>query len=325
VLAVSPTTEDSLKRDFKRSRWFGLGGVFVVGAGAAAIALIFGQGNANPTGAYIAIFVLIFGFVAGLLYLQRSDLDTAETRAKKEASGPVSEVTDPTTANSRSLIHALAIGPVDDTAIEDATDYTWGLGRSSISGGGVIMVLVACAVIPWQLFQTYWTLYLFTPLIIGYAGYMLSKVMASGGSLAPLYALSEPTMTPLGLTITETPTVQTSPRVAGAGTQKQITGTATYEGERHGRNVRLRLGSKTTTQIAGSYPGFTIRNRSGKLQPAANAPAAVKSVVAPLAASPLWTGVNVHGGEDGIVVERKDNRSSWMCDLWLAERLADAF
>src|SRR4029077_12117017 len=117
------------------------------------------------------------------------------------------------------------------------------------------------------------------PLIIGYALYMLSKVMASGGSLAPLYALSEPTMTPLGLTITETPRVETTPRVIGSGAQKQVTGAAVYEGERHGRNVRLRLAAKTTTQIAGSYPGFTIRNRSGKLQPAANAPAAIKSVV----------------------------------------------
>jgi hypothetical protein len=161
-------------------------------------------------------------------------------------------------------------------------------------------------------------------MIVGYALYMLSKVMGAGGTLAPVYELSEPTMTPLGLTMTEAPRVQTTPRVPGSGVQKQITGAAAYEGERHGRNVRLRLASKTTTQLAGSYPGFTIRNRSGKLQPAANAPAAVKSVVAPLAASPLWAGVNVHGGDGGIVVERKDNRGSWMCDLWLAERLADA-
>jgi hypothetical protein len=187
------------------------------------------------------------------------------------------------------------------------------------------MVLIACAMIPWQLFQFYWSLYVFVPMIIGYAVYMLSKVMASGGSLAPIYALAEPTMKPLGLVMTETPSVQTTPRVVGPGMQKQITGAAVYEGTRHGRNVRLRLASKTTTQIAGSFPGFTIRNRSGKLQPAANAPPVVKAVVATLPASPLWTGVNVHGGDDGIVVERKDNRSSWMCDLWLAERLADAF
>jgi hypothetical protein len=322
---MSPTTEDSLKRDFKRSRWFGLGGVVVLMVVVAALALAFGQNTANPTGLYIVIFVLIFGFVAVMLRLQRRDLDSAETRARAEATGPISEVTDPTTANSPSLLAALATGPIDEAAVEEAAADTWELGRSSIRGGGVLMALIACAVIPWQLFQFYWSLYFFVPLIIGYAGYMLSKVMASGGSLAPIYALSEPTMKPLGLTMTETPRVETTPRVAGSGMQKQITGAAVYEGERHGRNVRLRLGSKTTTQIAGSYPGFTIRNRSGKLQPAANSPDAVKAVVAPLAASPLWSGVNVKSGDGGIVVERKDNRGSWMCDLWLAERLAGAF
>ena len=61
---MSPTTEDTLKRDFKRSRWFGLGGVVVVMVLVAVLALAFGQNTANPTGLYIVIFVLIFGFVA---------------------------------------------------------------------------------------------------------------------------------------------------------------------------------------------------------------------------------------------------------------------
>jgi hypothetical protein len=322
---MSPTTDDSLKRDFKRSRLFGVGGVIVVMVLVAALALMFGQNTANPTGLYIAIFVIIFGFVAVLLRFQRRDLDTAETHAKAEATGPVSEVTDPTTANSPSLLAALAIGPVDEQAVTDATAATWQMGRDSISGGGILMVLIGCAVIPWQLFQTYWTLYLFVPMIVGYAGYMLSKLMTSSGSLAPIYELSEPTMTPLGLTMTEAPEVHTTPRVPGEGMQKQITGAATYEGQRHGRNVRLRLASETTTEVAGTYPSFTIRNRKGRLRPASGAPASVEAVIAKLPPSPLWHGVNVRGGHGGIVVERKDNRGSWMCDLWLAERLADAF
>jgi hypothetical protein len=316
--------EQELNRDFKRSRWFGIIGVVVVMVVVAALALAFGQNTANPTGLYIAIFVIVFGFMAVVLRLQRRDLDSAETHAVAEASGPVSEVTDPTTANSASLLTALATGPIDPNAIEEATAATWKLGRESISGGGVILVLIACAVVPWQLWQAYWSLIVFVPLIIGYALYMLSKVMGSGGTLAPAYQLSEPTMEPLGLRMTEAPKVELSPRIAGQGVEKRITGAATYEGQRHGRNVRVRLAAKTATEVAGSYPSFAIRNRDGRLRPASGAPPAVDAVVSKLAASPLWRGVNARGGEEGIVVERKDNRGSWMCDLWLAERLADA-
>jgi hypothetical protein len=321
---MSPTTEDSLNQDFKRSRRFGVVGVIVVMVVVAALALMFGQNTANPTGLYIVIFAIVFGFVFLMLRFQRADLDSAERKAKAEATGPVSEVTDPTTANSPSLLAALATGPIDQEAVEDSAAATWELGRSSIKGGGVMMVLIGCAVIPWQLWQTYWTLYLFVPMIIGYAGYMLRNMLGPNNSLGPLYANADATMKPLGLTMTEIPELHVTPRVAGQGVQKQITGAATYEGSRHGRNVRLRLASKTTTQVAGSYPTFTIRNREGRLRPASGSPAAVEAVIAPLAASPLWRGVNVHGGDGGIVVERKDNRGSWMCDLWLAERLAEA-
>jgi hypothetical protein len=199
------------------------------------------------------------------------------------------------------------------------------MGRSSISSGAILMVLIAFAVIPWQLFQFYWSLIVVVPIIVGYAGYLSAQVLGAGGTLAPAYAASEATMNPLGLTMTEAPRIVTSPRAAGPGMQKQMVGTAVYEGNRHGRAVRLRLASKTTTEVAGVYPAFQIRNREGRLRPAAGSPPEVETVIAQLNASPLWRGVNVRGGEDGIVVERGDNRSSWMCDVWLAERLADSF
>ncbi len=52
------------------------------------------------------------------------------------------------------------------------------------------MVLIAIAVIPWQLFQFYWSLIVVVPIIVGYAGYLLSQVMGPGGSLAPIYTRS---------------------------------------------------------------------------------------------------------------------------------------
>lgn len=317
-------SDEQLKRDFKRSRWFGVGGVLVVMVLVAVLALAFGQNTANPTGLYIAIFVIVFGFVGLMLRFQRADLDKAEANAAAEATGPVSRVTDPTIANSASLLAALATGPVDRKAIEEATAATWETGRSSISSGGIMMALIACAVVPWQLFQFYWSLIVFVPIIVFYAVYLLSHVMGPGGTLAPAYASSEVTMKPLGLTMTEVPSVQMSPRPTGPGMQKQIVGTAVYEGERHGRAVRLRLATRTTTEVSGAYPEFQIRNREGRLRPASGSPPEVETVVGSLAASPLWRGVNVRGGPNGIVVERKDNRGSWMCDLWLAERLADS-
>lgn len=317
-------SEEQLKRDFKRSRWFGVGGVFVVMVLVAVLALALGQNTANPTGLYIVIFVLVFGFVGLMLHFQRRDLDAAESNAKADAAEPVSTVTDPTTANSASLLAALATGPVDREAIEEATASTWELGRSSISSGAVMVALIACAVVPWQLFQFYWSLIVVVPIIVFYAFYLLSHVLGPGGSLAPAYASSEATMKPLGLAMTEAPSVNLTPRPTGPGMQKQIVGAATYEGERHGRRVRLRLASRSITEVGGSYPAFKIRNREGRLRPASGAPPAVETLLASLAASPLWRGVNVRGGGEGIVVERRDNRGSWMCDLWLAERLADA-
>ncbi|MDX6581204.1 MAG: hypothetical protein QOI10_388, partial [Solirubrobacterales bacterium] len=67
-----------VREDFKRSSRFGLIGVGVVAVLTAAIALLFGSNSANPTGALIAIFVIIFGFVAVLLLVQRRDVDSAE-------------------------------------------------------------------------------------------------------------------------------------------------------------------------------------------------------------------------------------------------------
>lgn len=318
-------SEDRIKSDFRRSRWFGVGGVFVVMVVVAVIALLFGQNTSDPTALYIVIFVIVFGFVGLMLHLQRRDLDAAARNAAGEAAGPVSAVTDPTLANSASLLAALATGPIDRKAIEEATAASWDLGRGSISSGGIMLVLIAIAVIPWQLFQFYWSLIVMVPIIVGYASFLLSSVMGPRGSMAPAYALSEPTMTPLGLRLTEAPTVKITPRPTSPGLQKQVSGTAVYEGQRHGRAVKLRLASRTMTEVSGAYPEFEIGNREGRLRPAAGSPPQVETVVGSLAASPLWRGVNVRGGPDGITVERKDNRGSWMCDLWLAERLADAF
>jgi hypothetical protein len=77
---------------FKRSSLFGLIGVFVVAALAAAIGLTMGEGEANPKLALGLIFGVIAIFVVVLLALQRSDLEraaggdaTARNRAAAQA------------------------------------------------------------------------------------------------------------------------------------------------------------------------------------------------------------------------------------------------
>ena len=41
--------------------------------------------------------------------------------------------------------------------------------------------------------------------------------------------------------------------------------------------------------------------------------------------STRWKKITVDGGPEGIVVARKGGaQADWLCDLWLAERLADA-
>jgi hypothetical protein len=48
------------------------------------------------------------------------------------------------------------------------------------------------------------------------------------------------------------------------------------------------------------------------------------AVLEAISSSERWKGVHIHGRPNGIVVDRKGDPAAWLCDLWLAERLADA-
>ncbi len=150
----------------------------------AAIALLFGSG-ANPTGALIAIFALVFGFMGVLLYLQLRDVDRAEEKSIQEVLAPTEPVTDPTTADQMALLADLATGPLDREAIAAATGRTWKVARKSIGSGAVMIVLIACAVLPWQLSsgKEMWSLVTFVPAIVLYAIYLGAKVIMPGGTL----------------------------------------------------------------------------------------------------------------------------------------------
>jgi hypothetical protein len=86
--------------------------------------------------------------------------------------------------------------------------------------------------------------------------------------------------------------------------------------------VRLGGGRSEVTVGAGS-PEFHAKARDGKVRPDRGAPAEIAAALKSAPASTRWKKVEVTGGPDGIVVTRKGGgQSDWMCDLWLAERLA---
>jgi hypothetical protein len=313
-----------IREDFKRSSRFGIIGVLVVGAAAAAIALLFGSG-ADPTGAMAAILALVFGFVALLFYLQRRDLNAAQRRTELEAIGSREPVADPTTVDDMSLLADLATGPVDREAIARATGRTWGMVRDSQRSGWILMVLIACAVIPWQLWQEVWSIAVFVPVIIVYLLYLVVRLLMPGGTLERAYDDSAASLEPLGLELSEHPQVKLRRDALGpVPVRHRVEGDVVMSGRRHGRPVTVRLGGSCATSVSGAVEPFEVKVRGERLRAASGAPAAVESVLAALRASSWWKGVSVTGGADGVTVERKGTGEHWMCDLWLAERLADA-
>lgn len=312
--------------DFKTSKRFGLIGVAVVAVLSAAIALLFGSNSARPTGALIAILALVFGYVFCLLALQRRDADRAEARGRSSGLAAAGPVDDPTTVDTNALLAALAVKPIDHAALAAATGRTWGMARGSLRSAGILMVLIFCAVVPWQLFTASWSIAIFVPIIIGYTVFLAVRAIGAGGQLDQAYADSAATLEPLGLRMTERPQVVIRRRLGSPGGQADLDGALAYAGERHGRPVAIRIeGSDATTRLAGAVPGFSVAAKGERLRAADGAPEAVAEALAPLRASTYWKGVAVSGGSDGIVVERKrDGGLHWMRDLWLAERLAQA-
>jgi hypothetical protein len=321
------TEVEDLRRDFQTSRRFGLIGVAAVIVVVAALALAFGSNDAHPTILMAVILAIVFGFVAVLMVVQRRDLNRAEARSAHASPRPPGPITDPTTADANALVHALAIEPVDDTAIAEATSTGWSIARASMNSGAVMIILIACAVVPWQLFTAYWSLYIFVPVIVIYALYLIARLLMPGGTLDRAYNAGVPTLASLGLHQVDRLEIGARPRLAGPGFEKRISGAIAYAGTRHGREVSIRTPASgtTTTTLAGSYPALHVAAKGERLRATNGASPAVEAVLAPLRASSYWKGVTLTAGADGLVVERTHGGGEhWMRDLWLAERLADA-
>jgi hypothetical protein len=318
---------------FKRSGLFGLIGVVVVAVVVAAIALN-GEGGANPKGTLALIFGVIALFVVILLVLQRSDLNRVASGDAKAVQRAVAEgggaIENPTTMEEQQLWAALAVEPIDEAAIK-ARGAMWDSARRSQHLGWIVMLLILLTVPAIYLTESFVPLLIGGPLIVIAAIYGSIRALAPGGEVDSAYEKVGVAMAPLGFEVTERPKVNIEVREATTGrVGPKIHGALVLSGDRHGRLVTARLGSgevsphsEVTVRIAA--PEFKAKSRDGKVRPGDEVPAAIAESLRSMPNSTRWKKLTVEGGAEGIVVSRKGGaQADWLCDLWLAERLADA-
>lgn len=289
---------------FKRSSRFGLIGVFVVAALAAAIGLTMGEGEANPKLAMALIFGVIAIFVVVLLLLQRSDLEQvaggdAAARSRAAAEGGRA-VENPTVVGEADLWAALAIAPIDRDAIK-AQEEMWDVGRRSIKLGAVIFGLIFLTVPPVYLLESFVPLLIGVPLIVIAALYGSFRAIGPGGEIQQGYERMDRAMKPLGLQVTARPKGSFEMRgPTMPGFDYRLHGVTELSGERYGRPVVVRFGGHEDaglSEVAVAIPCQEFEAKSRR--------------------------VEVRSGPAGLLISRrKAKQGDWLCDLWLAERLA---
>ncbi|HEX6754017.1 MAG TPA: hypothetical protein VF093_10585 [Solirubrobacterales bacterium] len=315
---------------FRRSGLFGLIGVFVVAGIVVAIAFTTGEGQSNPKTTYALIFGVLAVFMIVLFALQRSDLNRvsggdakAVQRALAEGGG---KIENPTAMPEQQLWAALAVEPIGREAIE-ARGQMWDVGRRSQGLAMVVTLLIFLTVPSIYLLESFVPLLIGGPLIVLAAIYGSIRAVAPGGEMDKGYESVGLAMAPLGFEVTERPKVSIETRDATTGrVGPKIRGALELSGERHGRQVSVRLGDgRSEVKILVATPAFEAKARDGRVRPAKDAPAAVVEALEASPNSTRWKKVTAEGGPEGIVVTRKGGeQADWLCDLWLAELLADA-
>jgi hypothetical protein len=319
---------------FKRSSRFGLIGVLVVMAIVAVIGLTMGQGEANPKLALGLIFGVIALFCVLLFALQRSDLErvagTSAHGTDRAAAEGGRAIENPTTMAEPELWAALAVKPIGREAIQARTQM-WDAGRRSLRLGMIVTLLIFLTVPPIYLLESFLPLLIGGPLIVIAAVYGSVRALAPGGEMDSGYEKVGLAMAPLGLEVSERPQVNiemrdpVTPRMG-----PKIHGELVLSGERHGRQVSVRLGSgevrsASEVTVRAPAPKFEAKSRDGRVRPGKDAPAAVAAALQAVPNSTRWKSLKAEGGPEGIVVSRKGGgQSDWLCDLWLAEHLASA-
>jgi len=313
---------------------FGLIGVVVVAILVAAIALSANSADPNPKGTMALIFGVIAVFVVILFVFQRSDLEKVAGGDAKAVQRAVAEgggaIDNPTTMEEQQLWAALATRPIDNEALE-ARGSIWDSGRRSQKLGWVVMALIFLTVPSIYLLESFVPLLIGGPLIAIAAIYGSIRALAPGGEMDQGYEKVGLAMAPLGFEVTERPQVNIEVREATTGrVGPKVHGALVLSGERHGRSVSVRLGSsemssRSEVTVRVGTPEFKAKSRDGKVRPGDDVPAPFATALRDMPNSTRWKKLTVEGGPEGIVVARKGGaQADWLCDLWLAERLADA-
>jgi hypothetical protein len=309
-------------REFRRSRLFGLVGVFVVAGIAIVIALSADSTDPNPKLQEGLIFGVIAVFVVLLLLFQRGDMNRGASGDAHSFAKGAQEVDDPTKLADGELWSALAVHPIDDDAIK-ARREVWDAGRRGLKLGAAICALIFLSVPPIYLLDTFVPLFVGGALIGVLALYGSYRAIGPGGEVDSGFDRMDRAMKPLGLSLTERPTVRMVPRAPTMpGYSARLFGPTAMAGERHGHKVDVRQESgMSEVTVHASVPEFEAKAKDGRFATVDGASNA-SAVLSGLPASERWRGVQVHGGHGGVVVDRKGDPSAWLCDLWLAERIA---
>lgn len=314
---------------FRRSGTFGIVGVIVTMILVAIVGLQTDPRDASPKETYALVFGIVGVYVVLLFLFQTLDLRRA-ARADAAIEADAAEIENPATLDEPHLFAAMAVKPIDADAVK-ARREIWGTTRSSIRLAMLITGLIFLSVPPLYLLDT------FVPLLVGgsliglIALFKSASLLRSGGDFDKAFNIAGRAMRPLGLEMVERPTLHIEAKGAAPfRLGPAVRGAMILEGERHGRQVSVRVpygGARAASEVELFVPApeFEFKARDGRLKAGKGAPEAVAAALKAIPNSPRWNGVKGGGDGDGIAVNRKGSASGDMLlDLWLAERLADA-
>lgn len=312
---------------FKRSRNYALIALPIAVVAIVIVAMSADPTDPNPKVTLAAIFGILGLFFIGLFIVQGRDLNRAAavpTAGTDEIGRPLAN---PMTASEPELWAALAIEPIGDDAARARGDG-WQMARDSMAAGRIIVALIFIAVPLTYLLESFIPILIGAPIIVGYALYRSYRVLGSGGDLDRGYDAVARSIAPLGLELVERPKVSAGPRVAPApGMRTYINGALSFAGKRHGRLVEVTLADGgCRVYVAARGPEFTARSSDGKLRNKDGLPPEIERALADVPASTGWRNMSAKGDASGIHIARSKitDQREWLCDLWLAERLADA-
>ena len=198
-----------------------------------------------------------------------------------------------------------------------------GRRRRGLNLGVVITILIFLSVPPIYLFDTFVPLFVGGALIGVLALYGAYRAIGPGGDVDSGFDRMDVAMRPLGLSLVERPEVRMVPRAPTMpGYSARLFGPTAMAGERNGHKVEVHQeeGLSEVT-VHASVTEFEAKAKGGRFA-AADGGSDAAAVLSSLPVSDRWNGVRVHGGRGGVVVDRKGDPSAWLCDLWLAERIA---